>query len=120
MCFCVGDALSVTMRVDLQICKYPLLLTAVMFNFCADELAVDLAKCKGSKDSNGNFRFCVLESLSTTDIRTAQVRTVMLPRFCWSLKLSIKAFRKPFPYHDNIMRSEGDVIISGASHPPLA
>ena len=92
------------MRVDLQICKYPLLLTAVMFNFCADELAVDLAKCKRSKDSNGSFRFSVLESLSTTDIRTAQVRTVMLPRFCWSLKLSIKAFRNPLPYHDNIMR----------------
>ena len=90
------------MRGDLQICQYPLPLTAVMFNFCADELAVDLAKCKGSKDSNGSFRVCVLESPSTTDIRTAQVRTVMLPRFCWSRKLSIKAFRNPFPYHVNI------------------
>ena len=105
VCFCVGDALSVTMRVDLQICKYPLLLTAVMFNFCADELAVDLAKCKRSKDSNGSFRCSVLESLTTTDIRTAQVLTLMLPRFCWSLKLSIKAFRNPLPYRVNILRS---------------
>ena len=77
VCFCVQDALSVAVRVDLQICKYPLLLTAVMFNFCADELAVDLAKCKRSKDSNGSFRCSVLESLTTTDIRTAQVLTLM-------------------------------------------
>ena len=77
VCFCVRDALSVAVRVDLQICQYPLLLTAVMFNFCADDLAVDLAKCKRSRDSNGSFRCSVLESLTTTDIRTAQVLTLM-------------------------------------------
>ena len=72
MCYCVRDALSVAVRVDLQICQYPLLLTAVMFNFCADDLAVDLAKCKRSRDSNGSVRYSVLESLTVTDISISQ------------------------------------------------
>ena len=75
--FCVRDALSVSVRVQLQIFQYPLLLTAVMLNFCADDLAVDLAKCKRSRDSKGSVRCSVLESLTTTDIRTAQVLTLM-------------------------------------------